>query len=329
MNTHLAKVKNQALLKPSSDFSKKSDLPSSAPECLLCKSPTQPSLTCFDRRFGIMGKWEYYFCSECFSYSINPVPILAELQEWYENFYLATCSVNVSKNDFWSNFKQSLDGQECLHKLLQPGATLDIGCGTGNLLATAKNMGHEVWGQEFNPQMVELAQSRGLKVTNLPITDSYFPQEYFDNVILSQLIEHVENPRQFLQDILPLLSPGGQIIISTPNPHSLFTKLFRDGWAGWHPPFHLCIPSYQALVNLADELGLTCTRVTTNTPTWLLKMDCISYFYGKEGEMNLKLNEGISKIQHLSLLPLLPILRIIDFLKLGDNTVVVLQRSSE
>lgn len=300
----------------------------SMPTCLWCGSPTQSKLICFDRRFGIPGKREYRFCNHCYSYSINPIPSLVELKAWYEKFYVFEGSkVGISK-EFWQTLKQNLDGQENLPKLLQPGPVLDVGCGSGNLLIAAQHLGHEVWGQEFNPQMVNLVRNLGIKVTDLPLTDSYFPQRYFTNIVLSQLIEHVENPVGLLQDLLPLLEANGQIIISTPNPHCILAKLYREGWAGWHTPFHLSLPSKQALIRVATQLELTCKSLTTNTPTWLFMMNFLSYFAGKEGEFNHRLIAGISKSQHLLLMPFLPVLRIIDLLKLGDNTVVILQKQS-
>jgi SAM-dependent methyltransferase len=43
--------------------------------------------------------------------------------------------------------------------------------------------------------------------------------EKFDTVIAGELIEHLENPLQFLADCYHILNPGGQLVLSTPNPY--------------------------------------------------------------------------------------------------------------
>lgn len=49
----------------------------------------------------------------------------------------------------------------------------------------------------------------------------------FQNVIAGELIEHLENPYDFLRSLHPLLYDDGQVIISTPNPVAWPTLLFE------------------------------------------------------------------------------------------------------
>lgn len=51
------------------------------------------------------------------------------------------------------------------------------------------------------------------------ITDICFPPASFDTVVAGELIEHLENPIQFLRDSRCLLRKGGTLILSTPNPY--------------------------------------------------------------------------------------------------------------
>jgi SAM-dependent methyltransferase len=58
----------------------------------------------------------------------------------------------------------------------------------------------------------------------------------FDTIICAELIEHLENPYQFLRDLHPLLAPEGRLILSTPNPVGLPVVLFE--WLRSHDYFY-------------------------------------------------------------------------------------------
>jgi SAM-dependent methyltransferase len=295
----------------------------SRPVCLWCDVETLTAFVCFDRRFGISGKREYRLCPNCACYSINPVPSQEELQKWYQQFYFpATKSTSVRQSSI-ARFWRQIDGQDCLESLLKPGSLLDIGCDTGDLLILAQKMGLDAWGQEFNSITAKFARNRGLKVIEAPLSSEKFPKSYFTNIVLSQVIEHVDAPLGLLREILPLLAPKGQIIISTPNPHGTLARLYKDSWAGWHAPFHLCMLSKRALRNIAKELGLVCTRSTTNTPSWWFFLSLNSYLYGKENCSNKFICQHTTWSNRLLILP---ILRFIDLLAMGDNTITLLKK---
>ncbi|HKP13731.1 MAG TPA: class I SAM-dependent methyltransferase [Blastocatellia bacterium] len=101
---------------------------------------------------------------------------------------------------------------------LQPGFTLDIGCGIGrNLLHLA---GDGV-GVDHNPHSVEMARARGLQ--------AFTPAEFeaspfnaagrFDSLLLSHVVEHMTEPEaiRLLESYLHALRAGGQVIQITPQ----------------------------------------------------------------------------------------------------------------
>ncbi len=94
---------------------------------------------------------------------------------------------------------------------------LDIGCADGKLLHMLKNK-KNVTGQgiEIEHNKVELCLKKGLSVVegdaNKEIT--YFPNNSFDYVVLSQTLQTVQKPRLVLKEILRV---GKKAIISFPN----------------------------------------------------------------------------------------------------------------
>lgn len=52
------------------------------------------------------------------------------------------------------------------------------------------------------------------------LTDLVEVLDPVDAVVIGEVLEHVENPIDFLRQVWALLKPGGAIVLSTPNPHS-------------------------------------------------------------------------------------------------------------
>lgn len=57
-----------------------------------------------------------------------------------------------------------------------------------------------------------------------------FADEYFDQVFAFDVIEHVDDDKQFLQEVHRVTKPNGQIIISTPHKHISIFPPFLTGW---------------------------------------------------------------------------------------------------
>lgn len=101
------------------------------------------------------------------------------------------------------------------------GELLDIGCGTGNFLAAARQAGYEVTGTELDRNAASFAKEKlGLpKVLGLTISEfaKQRPDEKFDVVTFFEVLEHQAAPVEFLKDVKCCLRPGGYIALSVPN----------------------------------------------------------------------------------------------------------------
>jgi len=111
----------------------------------------------------------------------------------------------------------------------RPGRLLDVGCSTGTSLVAARALGWQTAGIDPNPVAVQIARERGLDV-ELGFLGDFKAGDIggpFDCVVLSEVLEHLPEPRQALEQIRSLLLPGGLLLCSTPNAASRLCRLFQ------------------------------------------------------------------------------------------------------
>jgi len=96
---------------------------------------------------------------------------------------------------------------------------LDIGCGTGSVTVVANKGKHNnVIAVEPDGRRAAIARERGLEVVCGHLTPEFVDERGpFDVVMLSDVLEHVAAPEDFLGLVLTALKPGGQLLISVPN----------------------------------------------------------------------------------------------------------------
>lgn len=101
------------------------------------------------------------------------------------------------------------------------GELLDIGCGTGNFLAAARDAGYSVSGTELDRNAASFAKEKlGLaRVLGLTIAEfaEKYPSEKFDVVTFFEVLEHQAAPVEFVKKVKSCLRPRGYIALSVPN----------------------------------------------------------------------------------------------------------------
>lgn len=116
---------------------------------------------------------------------------------------------------------------------------LDVGCGTGDFLLTAKNNGWDIKGIEPNPQAREIANSKTKNaVSNIEgLLD--LEKHSFDVITLWHVLEHLPNLEAHIQLFQSLLKPNGRLIIAVPNFKSFDATYYKSFWAAYDVPRHL------------------------------------------------------------------------------------------
>lgn len=97
-----------------------------------------------------------------------------------------------------------------------PLKILDVGCGTGLLLAEMQRYG-AVEGVDASPLAVAYCKERGLSnVSVAPAASLPFPDRSFDVVTMLDVLEHLEDDRAGAAEAARVLAPGGIAIITVP-----------------------------------------------------------------------------------------------------------------
>lgn len=137
-------------------------------------------------------------------------PILAGTEAFYEDI----SAVDYYNADKWEFTTASSD-------LTAFGATkiLDVGCGSGIFLDFLRKRIPEaqLCGYDLNSQLMDQLEAKGYGVIRELPEASSGEVPRFDAICMLQVLEHVADPLQFFQTFLPLLRPGGIIIVTTPN----------------------------------------------------------------------------------------------------------------
>lgn len=104
------------------------------------------------------------------------------------------------------------------------GRCLEIGAGSGNLALTVLEKYDEfVLTELSNVRANELSKlfkdHEKVKVIqhNIDYEALDYPNDYFDTVVMVDVIEHLIDPKIALKELHRVLKPGGRLIIHTPN----------------------------------------------------------------------------------------------------------------
>jgi SAM-dependent methyltransferase len=143
-------------------------------------------------------------------------------------------------------------GAALVDRLPRVGRILEVGCGSGGLLAAAASSMREIVGVDIAARWLVIARrrlaDRGLSVSlvaaeceRLP-----WPDATFDVVVADSLLEHLDDPALALAEWHRVLRPGGILVIWSPNRFTLTTDPHLGLWGlGWLPRRYL--PGYVRL----------------------------------------------------------------------------------
>lgn len=191
---------------------------------------TAPCLVCGNTQsveYGRKGDLLLAECMRCRFVFLHPTPVEEEVEELYNVGEQPQVLVKRS----WHRTLRRRAMVAWVERYLRGGRVLDIGCNTGDLLATFRNTGRwEAVGVDLNLPALLRAKERGLEVHNQTLEECAFPDRSFTAVILSQVVEHLHDPVAVLEEVRRILKPEGFLFIGTPNIAHPKARFHRERW---------------------------------------------------------------------------------------------------
>lgn len=116
---------------------------------------------------------------------------------------------------------------------------LDVGCGTGDFLKTAKENNWTVSGIEPNAEARSIANQK----TENAVFDIHqlnnFESNGFDVITLWHVLEHLPDLEYQIVIFKKLLKPNGRLVVAVPNYKSFDANCYKQFWAAYDVPRHL------------------------------------------------------------------------------------------
>lgn len=226
-------------------------------QCACC-GESQWKLTSRLPRFIFGRSADILRCEKCGCGATWPQPQLTAGHYQANEFYSELFSKN---RELYETFAQGLLESIRGHAELAGKSLIDIGCGGGFLVRAAKEAGMNAEGIEANANMVAWAREHGLNVLQGDVRQLHEAGRRFDVVVLSAILEHLENPGDLLRQCREILHEDGIVIISQASFDGLLPRVFPWGWYGWQPQEHYWHFTPGCVSLLAQRIGYVPVRI--------------------------------------------------------------------
>jgi len=260
-------------------------------DCILCGSPNySPWL----RSWYSIDKnqvFEIVVCNECGLKFTNPRPTFDEIGRYYGEKYYS-----------YRRPKENIAVTAAFKSLPGKPRFLDYGCGAGHKLIEKINEGWDAFGVEIDDNARRTGRELGLDIRAAQKNRIDFADDYFDEIHLNNVLEHLHEPVAILTEVYRCLKGGGRLWIEVPNIESYDAQLYGPLWRHLDVPLHLNHFAPDTLDAMLRQCGFDEIQTrTSDIPPLNFKLYYIKglytvlkkYYFSKVGPSLLRLTKGL------------------------------------
>jgi 2-polyprenyl-3-methyl-5-hydroxy-6-metoxy-1,4-benzoquinol methylase len=200
---------------------------------------------------GSKNGFDIHECRRCCSLFTSELPAAADVLN-YDEYYSES---NLSVPEFV--IKRVNEILEGFSKYRKTNRMLDIGFGAGTILEVATCQGWEVFGQEVSKPAVDQALSKGFNVFLGTLNEAQYPTDSFDLVTCSEILEHVPDPQELVNEVFRILRPGGLFWATTPSARGISYRIMKTDWTTISPPEHTQLYSPKGIARMLRNAGFS------------------------------------------------------------------------
>ena len=286
--------------------------------CFICGSSKYKFIT------NIYG-YNYVQCLDCSVIFINNPPTRNEIERIYSSPYYDKMTEQLCANPSLYLYRLKNIAKpkvEFIESIVQKrGKWFDIGCGTGEILHVAKELGWDVKGVETNTRAVVFSKNKyGLDIEKSLIHQSNANKYLSDSTIVSLfgVLEHLFEPTKLISIISTATPVGSYLVIEVPHYPSIscFSQIVFPHNVNriMSPPLHLMIFTLESLDWLLTKNGYKITNI------WYFGQDIYELFTTLSLE-NPQINDSKLQIKMLDLIN--EFQRVVDEAYYSDEILLV------
>lgn len=197
------------------------------------------------------GMYQTFICTKCSLVMKSPTPDADALAKYY---------ANTSEGEWGINNTASIRHFDLLEtialnssRLQSNFRVLDYGCSNGELLKSWGNKWKK-FGVEPSQAASTLANKNGLTIIDPKELENY--HNHFDVIVCVDVIEHILEPKEEVQNLLSTLRTGGKLIFITGNASNIAFKVAKGGYWYCDIPEHVVFFSVDSFKELGRQLSM-------------------------------------------------------------------------
>ncbi|MEN6584669.1 MAG: class I SAM-dependent methyltransferase [Sulfuricella sp.] len=268
--------------------------------------------------FGMNEQFDYLECGNCGCLQIVHIP--NDLSRFYpDNYYSFSGSLNsgftLAAFAKRRRFAYCIEGRDLIGKALTikfgkpefaswfsntqtrfADRILDVGCGSGRLLLTLRDMGF-IHLEGIDPYIArDIEYDNGVKIHKAHL---HSLEGQYDFVMLHHSFEHMEDPQEVMKQLFRVTSPGRHVLIRAPVANSFAWRTYRENWVQLDAPRHLYLHTEKSIRLLAENAGFQLDQIVYDSSSM--------QFWGSEQyQRNITLRDPKSYMQSPQASPFTP-----------------------